>query len=191
MRDWVVARVRSGSELDVCSDASIMLGLESYVPQFVRWRKLPKHLAKQRGKSKEMVSSILFPCYIFLRIKSQNCLSAIVGLRDVFGFISTDQGVCLADSKDILALKAREQLGANDDTEQGRRLRAAEQHRAMAEAASIQLMDLTGRTVMLNVGPLAGFSGKVTEHNKLDGTVKFNYNQTALRASTEHLDVVD
>jgi transcription antitermination factor NusG len=173
LRDWVVVRVRSGCEAQVCQEIESNLGLTTYFPRFVRWRKLPKHLAKAKGKKKELVSTILFPCYIFVQVKTMECVTRIKAIRDVFSFISTSAGPCYAEDDAIETLRMRERSGINDDTEQGRKLRMAERAQAMAHAvASITLRDLTGAIVRMTSGLFAGTSGTVLTHEVAQGKVK-------------------
>lgn len=181
MRDWVVVRVRSGCEAQVCQEIEGNLGLATYFPRFVRWRKLPKHLAKAKGKKKELVRTILFPCYIFVRVLTLECVTRIKGVRDVFGFISTTSGVCYAEGSAIEKLQMRERSGINDETDQGRKLRAAERAQAMAQAvASVELRDLTGHLVRISSGVFEGVSGLVIKHDVDDDSVTFEHSTTGI-----------
>lgn len=177
MRDWVVVRVRSGCEAQVCQEIGDKLDLATYFPRFVRWRKLPKHLAKTKGKKKELVSTTLFPCYIFVRVLTAECVTRIKAIRDVFGFICTSSGVCYAEGSDIEALRTRELSGINDETEQGRKLRMTERAQAMAQAvASIELRDLTGAIVRMSTGLFQGLAGTVLSHEPAQGKMKIELN---------------
>ena len=161
-----MARVRSGSEARICEEVEQELGLSTYLPQFVRWRKLPKHLAKKQGKNKELVTSILLPCYAFIKVETVQCVTRIKAVRDVFGFISTDAGVCYARDEDIKALMMQEASGINNETEQGRKLRLARDAAKAHDhgAFSLSLQDYTGKMVRLTSGPFEGVTGVVTYH---------------------------
>ena len=186
-----MARVRSGTEVAVCEEIGLSLGLQAYCPMFTRWRKLPKHIAKKRGKSKELIRTVLFPCYIFVRIETLACVSRVKSLRDVLGFISTGYGPCFASEEDVQALRSQETLGMNDETEQGRKLRNAERLRSMTETASkMELQDLTGCVVRLISGLFAGKVGSVLEHDRTDNVIKLDIGRIPVLVSAETAAVV-
>lgn len=186
-----MARVRSGTEIAVCEEIGSSLGLEAYCPMFARWRKLPKHIAKKRGKSKELIRTVLFPCYIFVKITSLECVTRIKGLRDVLSFISTGHGPCLASEEDVQALRYQESLGINDETEKGRKLRNADRLRSMTETASkMELQDLKGCVVRMMSGLFAGKVGSVLQYDKTDNVVKLDIGRISVTVSAESVSVI-
>jgi transcription antitermination factor NusG len=184
LRRWAVAKIRSGREAEVCEELGDALSVEAYCPMFVRWRKLPKHLAKSRGKTKELVRSVLFPSYIFVRIEDLRQLSSIAALRDVFGFVSSGLETCFADDRDIQTLKSQEVLGRNDDTMQGKRLRDSERLDLMIkQTQSLGMTDWLGKKVYVKDGPFKDATGVVERVGAEDGTVEFGIGALKLKMS--------
>jgi transcription antitermination factor NusG len=158
---------------------------------FLRWRKLPKHLAKTHGKSKELISSVLFPCYIFVRVSNIGELAAVAGLRDVFGFISTEAGPCFASDKPIQSLRDQELLGLNDATDKGNSLRNSERLSNMVNGLKkLDLFDYLGKKVYLKEGPFKGASGIVEAYSDNDGTVEFCMGAVTFRAEVQHVAAI-
>ena len=186
MRNWAVARVRSGCELQVCDEALSELSVEAYCPMFIRWRKLPKHIAKARGKTKELVKSVLFPGYVFVRIDELNELSRVAALREVFGFVSAGADICFADGSSVQTLKSMEVLGRNDDTVQGRKLRDSERLELMVEELQkISLRDWMGKSVRVAEGLFKGAFGVVDKFDDDEGTVEFSIGAVKLSMSID------
>ena len=129
-----------------------------------RWRKLPKHIARKTGKSRELVSDALLLGYIFVRVDDESDLAILHGVKDVFGHVRTSSGPCFAREKDINDLMEAEASGVHDAKLRAKHVRPRQKLEAMQQVlATMDLSDVLGRTIRLTKGPFSGLSGKVTE----------------------------
>lgn len=129
-----------------------------------RWRKLPKHVARKTGKSRELVQDALLLGYIFVRVDGERDLATLHGVKDVFGHIRTSSGPCFAREQDIHDLMAAEASGVHDAKLRAKHVRPRKSLEAMQQVlATMDLSDVLGRNVRLTKGPFSEISGEVTE----------------------------
>ena len=129
-----------------------------------RWRKLPKHVARKTGKSRELVQDALLLGYIFVRVDGERDLATLHGVKDVFGHVRTSSGPCFAREQDIHDLMVAEASGVHDAKLRAKHVRPRQSLEAMQKVlAKMDLSDVLGRTIRLTKGPFSGLSGKVTE----------------------------
>lgn len=129
-----------------------------------RWRKLPKHVARKTGKSRELVQDALLLGYIFVRVDGESDLATLHGFKDVFGHVRTSSGPCFAREKDINDLMEAEASGVHDAKLRAKHVRPRKSLEAMQQVlATMDLSDVLGRKVRLTKGPFSGLSGEVTE----------------------------
>lgn len=171
---WVVATVRDGSEMAL-ADELLSVDIQAYCPIHQRWRKLPRHLARKTGKSRELIKDALLTGYLFVLIETSEDLATVHACKDVFGFVRTTAGPCFARASDIEALKEIERSGVHDARPRSRKERVKEfeaevsavcdsksQLDAMQDRlAAMRLTDLSGKTVRLTSGALCGAKGEV------------------------------
>ena len=129
-----------------------------------RWRKLPKHVARKTGKSRELVQDALLLGYIFVRVDDESDLAILHGVKDVFGHVRTSSGPCFAREQDIHDLMVAEASGVHDAKLRAKHVKPRQSLEAMQKVlAKMDLSDVLGRTIRLTKGPFSGLSGKVTE----------------------------
>lgn len=164
MGRWIAAIVRDGAESALAHELSSEHSLEAYCPMHRRWRKLPKHIARKTGKSRELVQDALLLGYIFVRVDGESDLATLHGVKDVFGHVCTSSGPCFAREQDIHDLMAAEASGVHDVKLRAKHVRPRKSLEAMQQVLqAIDLTDVLGRTIRLTKGPFSGLSGEVTE----------------------------
>lgn len=193
--------------MDLISRLRDGLNIEAYSPLHRRWRKLAKHVARKLGYSRELVTDALISGYLFVRVETDTNadLSAVLEVKEVYGFISNMHGVCYARDTDIETLRQIEASGVHDRIEDGPdedavEVKAEEQAapvpvptKAVTEAlkeslAAMSLVDQVGRMVRINAGPLTGHVGKLEK--VVGGSVKIDLVALSVDASAECVELV-
>ena len=168
MTRWVAAIVREGQETTLASELLNAVS-DAYCPVYKRWRKLPRHIIRKTGKSRELIIDALLPGYLFLKVEDQNQLAAAFHHKDVFDFVKTSSGVCYARSSDIESLRDMERSKIHDETPAP----AIKVKQAMQERiALLSLSDYQGKQVKLTAGPLQGRFGLVNGGDEQAGELK-------------------
>jgi len=200
---WVAAVVKDGSEQGLVSTLLDDHAIEAYCPLHKRWRKLPKHITRKTGKTRELITDALLTGYLFVKVETSGHLATVFGLKDVFGFVSTSAGPCFARASDIEALREIERSGIHDE----RRKTKAERIKALElgsetkvevapkstldamkeKLGSMVLVDLKGKTAKLVSGPLSGYTGTI---ERVDGdTTTLRVGSIAMTASLSSLEL--
>lgn len=168
MTRWVAAIVREGQETTLASEL-LSFTSDAYCPVYKRWRKLPRHIARKTGKSRELVVDALLPGYLFVQIQNDNQLAAAFAHKDVFDFVKTSTGVCYARASDIESLRDMERTKVHDETPAP----ALKVKQAMQERLALMtLADYQGKQVKLTAGPLQGRFGVVGGGDEATGELK-------------------
>ena len=207
MGRWVAAIVRDGAE-QALAFALAESGIESYCPLHRRWRKLPKHIARKTGRTRELVTDALLTGYLFVLIEASKDLAETSASKDVFGFVKTSAGLCFARASDIEALREIERSGihnANQSTKRPQGLAkgaaapvsmartaapsaAATLAAMLARLGAMSLTDLNGKCVRLSSGPFAGVAGVVERVDDF-GDVKMTLNGFGLTAALAQVEL--
>ena len=187
MSRWVAAIVRDGLEITLASE---LLGIahDTYCPVYKRWRKLPKHIARKLGKTRELITESLIPGYLFVSVSGPEQLAAVYKNKDVFDFVKTSTGVCYARDTDIQALRENEmsrKAGAST-----KRLADKAKEELQQQLASLVMADYRGKTVKLTAGPLQGRFGVVNDGDEQSGELKLVVEGWDVTAKVAQLELV-
>lgn len=185
MGRWAVAIVKGGSEGPI-SEELCSLEIQSYFPMYKKWRKLPKHLAKKRGKLREIVSFPLLHGYMFTKVDSANSVRAILGTKDVYGFIRTANSICFARDNDIAEFRQAVESGKYDDT---RTIEEARIDMLREKFNMINLFDLKGESVRITDGFFSGRNARVEEVSKNLREAKLEFNGAKIVVGLEQLQL--
>lgn len=160
--------MREGHETALASELLSAVS-DAYCPVYKRWRKLPRHIARKTGKTRELIVDALFTGYVFLKVESQNQLAAAFAHKDVFDFVKTSTGVCYARASDIETLREMERTKVHDQSPSP----ALKIKEAMQKVLSAMVLsDYEGKTVKLTAGPLQGRLGVVGGGDEQTGELK-------------------
>lgn len=143
--------------------AAELLGMASdtYCPTYRRWRKLPKHIIRKTGRSRELITDSMIPGYLFVNVEDSHQLADVYGHKDVHGFVSTSLGVCFARDSDIESLRELEKERASGSSAQSKRSAKQIQAEMQDKVQNLSMADIQGKMVKMKDGPLVGRVGFV------------------------------
>lgn len=141
---WLVLRTKYGEEAAVAASLSSGLGIEAYCPLFQKWRKLPKHIAKSRGTSRELIQVPLLTGYVFILAERMPELPFELS-RKIYGPLVMAGRLCYATDAEVDALRAHQESEG-----------VALEH----IVRDIDPQSLVGKLLAVSHGPLAGLKFK-------------------------------
>lgn len=169
------------------------LGVESYCPVHRRWRKLPKHMARKQGCSRELVESALITGYLLVALERTEEAAEVRALDDVYGFIMNDQGICFARDADIELLRFVEASKIHDD-----RTKPLVAKREALQGGLSSLLsrlgadspgEVAGQPVVLSFGPLQGFKGTIKSLSADGSELSLLVNGLDVKADARHVEL--
>lgn len=177
MRNWVAVRVKDGLEQEISKSLVAEMSVDCYCPMMRRWVKLPRHLRVKEGRVRKLVETALLEGYIFAKIRPEagfnECLSNIKSVKGVYGFVSTQRGVCLARDSDIEGVRDHER-----ELRSGKRPVALASKEVSEKLAEVSFADAVGKSFKISDGPFQGIVGKVT--GQRNGSLLFEVGTASL-----------
>ena len=141
---WLVLRTKYGEEAAVAASLASDLAIDAYCPLFSKWRKLPRHIAKSRGQSRELIQVPLITGYVFARCERLPSLPADLA-RKVYGPLVLAYRLCYASDHEVEILRGHQE---------------AKEARPEHIVRDIDPQSLVGQLIAVSGGPLAGLKFK-------------------------------
>lgn len=163
---------------------------DTYCPTYRRWRKLPKHIIRKTGRTRELIVDSMTPGYMFVNVETSHQLADVYAHRDVYGFVSTSLGVCFARDSDIKRLRELEMELASGSSAQSKRSAKQIRKELQEKIQNLSMADLEGKTVKMKDGPLVGRVGVVVGAQSSGNEVKIDMQGLEVTTKVDRIELV-
>jgi len=149
-----------------------------------KWRKLAKHEAAKKGRSRELFSFALLPGYLFVSAQCDESLSRLLLTKHVYGVVRTSAGPCYAQDYEIQVLR---DLEAEFDSNRPTELSAFEV--VAAKLSGLVQAHLQGKRLKLVSGPFEGLLATFRNSSAHKLEVGLTLNGKSITASLDSVEI--